>query len=105
MKLKSPVRPVRDYVVVVPEKKPDTFGGIIMPDSTEGDWLHNKTGGWCQVLAVGKTCDQVKKGDRVHLSAYGKEFAHSAIVERTEHGKKVQFIVIRERDINGVFTG
>jgi co-chaperonin GroES (HSP10) len=105
MRIKSPLRPVRDYVVVVPEKKPDTFGGIIMPDAEEGDWLHNKTGGWCTVVAIGPKCEQVKKGDRVHLSAYGKEFANSAIINKTENGKNLQFIVIREEHINGVFTG
>lgn len=88
------IRPLRDVLVLEPMEKPGKIGLIIIPDNEK---LSNKTGGECRVLAAGPQCVLAKKGDRVHVTAYGSQYAG----EPFEHeGKKIT--LLRERDINGV---
>lgn len=88
------IRPLRDVLVLEPLTKPGMVGLIHVPDSGK---LRDKTGGYCKVVAAGPACVLAKKGDKVHVAAYGSQYAG----EPFEHeGKKI--VLLRERDINGV---
>ena len=91
------IRPLRDYLVLKPLSTPGMIGLLHIPDS---GLQKDKTGGYCEVLAAGSTCLLAKKGDTVHVTAYG---SHYAGIELIHEGKKV--IMLRERDINGVMEG
>lgn len=88
------IRPLRDMLVLEPLEKPGMVGLLHIPDFEK---QANKTGGYCKVLAAGPNCVLAKKGDTVHVEAYGNSYAG----EPFEHeGKKVT--LIRERDVTGV---
>ena len=84
------VRPLRDYVVVEPDRMPDMIGLIVVPQTV-------KLGGCGTVLRAGSKVEHAKVGKRVHLSTYG---THWAGTEIRENGKLL--VLIRERDINGI---
>lgn len=88
------IRPLRDVLVLEPIDKPGKIGLLFIPDSGKA---RDKTGGYCKVLAAGKDCVLAKKGDRVHVTAYGSQYAGEPFIHED---KKIT--LIRERDINGV---
>lgn len=90
----SPIRPLRDILVIRPIKPPGMVGLLHIPDSGR---QRDKTGCWAEVIAVGPDVELAKVGGRVHVDAYGSHIA----------GDEVQFngqtfTLIRERDIHGV---
>lgn len=81
-------------LVLMPLTVPGTISGIIIPDRGN---LRDATGGYCRVLAAGPKCVLAKEGDKVHVKAYGSQYAGDPF----EHeGKKL--VLIKERDITGV---
>ena len=90
----SPIRPLRDLLVIRALTQPGMIGLIHIPDS---GLQRDKTGVWCEVVAAGPDVELAKVGGRVHVDAYGSHLA----------GDEVQFngqtfSIIRERDIHGV---
>ena len=92
------IRPLGDRVLVEPiEKKEQSVGGIIIPDSAKEKPMQGK------VIAVGKKLDDagkevafdVKPGDTVLLPKYGG-------TEVKIDGQKLQ--LVREEDLLGVFV-
>lgn len=88
------IRPLGEYLVLRPGKKPGMAGDLHLPDT---EMLRDSTGGWCEVLAAGRDCLVVRAGDRVHVKAYG---SHYAGIELEVRGDPT--LMIKERDITGV---
>lgn len=88
------IRPLRDLLVIEPEKAPGMIGLIHVPDRGDSG---NKTGCICRVVAAGPQVELAKVGRSVLVQAYGAQPA----------GDQVSFdgrtlTLIRERDIDGV---
>jgi chaperonin GroES len=91
------ITPLGDKVVLKFDKQPTGMvGGLHMPEIGA---MSCKTSLKCEVLAVGKDCEDVKPGDKVHLSIYDKRAAGTEIEVDGE-----KYILIRERDINGKYS-
>ena len=88
------IRPLRDLLIIRPEKPPGMVGALHLPDIGLSG---NKSGCPCVVVAAGPKVELATVGKRVLVPAYG---SHPA-------GDEVQFggetlTLIRERDIHGV---
>ena len=90
------IRPLRDLLVIRPEKTPGMVGLIHLPDLGTSA---NKSGCICVVVAAGPKAEHAKVGTRVVVPAYG---SHPAGDEVVCDGEKLT--LIRERDIIGIAT-
>ena len=72
------------------------IGNIHVPELAQ---LSGKTSCVCEVMAAGKDCTEVKRGDRVKVSVYDKK---AAATEIEHEGKK--YLLMRERDIDALCT-
>lgn len=89
------IQPIGDRLLLrITTRQLGMIGGIHIPDT---GMMSSKTSCECEVIAVGKDVEEVKKGDRVNLSVYDKKAAGTEI----EHGGE-KLILIKERDINGI---
>lgn len=88
------IRPLRDLLVIQPEKTPGKIGLIHLPDMGTSQ---NKSGCICRVMAAGPKAVLAKVGDRILVQAYG---SHPAGDEVMVDGETMT--MIRERDIDGV---
>jgi co-chaperonin GroES (HSP10) len=90
------IRPLRDLLVIRPEKTPGKVGLLHLPDMGSSS---NKSGCICKVVAAGPKTVLAKVGDRILVQAYG---SHPAGDEVMCDGETLT--MIRERDIDGVFN-
>ena len=90
------IRPLRDLLVIKPDKEPGKIGLIFLPDLGMSG---NKSGCVCEVVAAGPKVQLAKVGSKVLVPAYG---SHPAGDEVLVDG--VSHTLIRERDIDGVLT-
>jgi co-chaperonin GroES (HSP10) len=88
------IRPLRDLLVIRPEKTPGMVGGIHLPDLGLSG---NKGSVYCRVVAAGPKVELAKVGTRVLVESYG---SHPAGDEVVCEGEKLT--IIRERDLVGV---
>ena len=88
------IRPLRDLLVIRPEKTPGMIGAIHIPDLGTSQ---NKNGCVCEVLAAGPNVELAKVGTRVLVQAYGSKPAGDEVMV-----DGVPMTLIRERDIAGV---
>ena len=88
------IRPLRDLLVIRPDKPPGIIGAIHIPDMGT---TANKSPCVCTVIAAGPTTLMTKAGDKVMVPAYG---SHPAGDEVTIGG--ILHTIIRERDIHGI---
>jgi co-chaperonin GroES (HSP10) len=89
------IKPLRDLLVLRVVKEPGKVGRLFVPDLGTSQ---NKNGCVCEVVAAGPKAVLAKKGDQVHVPAYGDKPASE--MEITHEGEKL--ILIAERDITGV---
>lgn len=90
------IRPLRDLLVIKPDKEPGRIGLIFIPDMGSSG---NKTGCVCTVMAKGPDAKEVSVGDKVLVQAYG---SHPAGDEVTINGEL--HTLIRQRDLDGVLS-
>lgn len=90
------IRPLRDLLVIKPEKDPGVIGLLYIPDMGT---TSNKTGCVCKVVAAGPKVRNATVGSRVLVPAYG---SHPAGDEVTVNGEV--HTIIRERDLDGILT-
>ena len=90
------IRPLRDILVIRPDKQPGTIGLLHLPDMGTSS---NKSGCVCEVLAAGPKVELAKVGTKVLVPAYG---SHPAGEEVICDGQRV--ILLRERDIHGILS-
>lgn len=107
------IRPLRDLLVIKPEKEPGMLGLLVIPDMGTSS---NKTSCVCKVMAVGPGFHPViqegnnkgllrshfvkttaKVGDRVLVPAYGSHPAGDEVICDGE-----TMTMIQERDIVGI---
>ena len=88
------IRPLRDLLVIRPDKKPGMVGALHLPDIGLSG---NKSDVTCTVVAAGPKVELAMAGTKVLVPAYGE---HPAGDEVMCDGEKLT--LIRERDIIGV---
>ena len=86
------MRPIYDRVLIkrdpTPEKK---VGSIYLPDENS----ITKVSPWGKVIAVGESCKQVKRGDRVLFHQFST----------IDYDKPNNLVLIKEDDIIGIEDG
>ncbi len=88
------IRPLRDLLVIQPEKTPGMVGLLHLPDLSTS---RNKSTVVCKVLAAGPKVTTATVGSRVVVESYG---IHPAGDEVIVNGQTLA--MIRERDIVGL---